>query len=150
MKRVAVAIAASALVLGTSRGTAAPTVTLSVTPVSFSFPSGSPDTLPVSTGPTLTVRYSMSGGYFWDVWVLSVRAGGDLQSASGSIPVGNITWTAPYPLVGGTLSTTNQTLATGQGNFLQRTGYVTFKLQNLWTYKTGSYSNTIIFTMAAP
>lgn len=150
MKRMTTVLVTTALVLCTSLGTAAPTVTLTVTPLSFSFPSGDPDTAPVVTSPTLTVKYSLGGAKGNDVWYLSVRADGDMVSGADSIPVGNITWTAPAPLVNGTLSTIDQTLATGRGNLSQRTGYVTFNLQNLWTYKTGTYSNTIIFTMAVP
>ena len=49
----------------------------------------------------------------------------------------------------GTLSTSARTLASGAGN-VTSVDYanLTLNLKNLWTYATGTYSQTIVFTLS--
>jgi hypothetical protein len=128
----------------------AQSITFSVSPSSFTYPSADPDSSATVNSPQVTLRYRLTG---WSgrSWAITVQAQTDLQSGASSIPAGNISWTAsPAPLVGGTLSTTAQMLAQGTGNVSQiRYGYVTFTLQNLWSYASGTYSHTVVFTFSA-
>jgi hypothetical protein len=150
MKLVRAILGATIVLLAMPSPSAAQTVTFSVTPSTFTYPSASPDSSPVVTSPQLTLSYRVSnnsGG----TWTISIQAQTGLVSGSSSIPAGNITWTAtPAPFVNGTLSTNAQTLAQGSGNaFPTKSGYLTFSLKNLWTYAAGTYSHTVVFTLSA-
>jgi hypothetical protein len=153
MKPVTAALAALVLV-----GALAPEAraqqgaTISVSPTSFSYPSGDPDTTPVVAGPQLTITYKVTGGPVG--WTITVQ-GTNLSSGPDIIPASNVTWAAtpqPYFTASGTLSTTAQRLA-GELNHHaagSQYGYVTFSLMNLWTYKAGTYTHTITFTISIP
>lgn len=144
---------------------AAPPVTLSITLsiTSITFPDQDPDVFPVSqqTGTpvrvTLTSRNLGAGAPY----SCSIMARGDLASGAVAIPASNITWTASTILgdpgevfYGGTLSrTTGVKIAQGYDNDARKnalTGDLTFSIQNLWTYATGTYSQTVDFTTSAP
>ena len=150
MRLVRPVLAAALVLLALPLPAAAQNITLSVSPSSFTYPSANPDSSPVVTSPQLTITYKLSG---WPglPWTISVRAQTDMLSGSSSIPAGNVSWTAtPAPFVNGTLSTTAQTLAQGIGNVTTtRHGYLTFSLQNLWSYPNGIYSHLIVFTFSA-
>jgi len=137
--------------------TVSSTAKLDVDISAVTFLNADPDTTTVITaseGPiTITAKAKTSNGSPVN---LTVLAGGDLISSSTTtpIPISNVTWTASSGagggFVAGTLSkTTPKTVAswTGSGN---RTGSVTFKLNNTWNYDTGSYSATLIFTLTSP
>jgi len=127
-------------------------VDLSITPASFTFPSADPDTTPVVVAPTLTVRYRVQQNQGAQ-WRLTVIASGDLEAAGASIPIGNVSWTAAPapPFQDGTLSASvEQLVASGTGNVPSRTGSLTFRLVNAWTYAAGIYSQTLVFTISAP
>jgi len=83
-------------------------------------------------------------------WSLTVLANGDLVSGGDTITIGNVTWTATGTgFVDGTVSkTTAQTLASGAGN-VNRTGQQSYFLANSWNYKTGAYSQTVVYTLIA-
>lgn len=85
-----------------------------------------------------------------DTWTLQVNADeAYLDPATRLIPVGNISWSATGTgFVGGVLSVTPQTVATGAGSNTF-TGTVSFSMLNEWTYPTGSYSDTITYTAIA-
>jgi hypothetical protein len=151
-KLVAVLLTALGVTLACSDDASAQTFTLTVDPASFSYPSADPDISPTVTSPVLTVNYRVrfNAGR---PWVITVRATGDLVSGGESIPCANITWTAAPapPFVNGTLSTIAQTLASGTGNINPaRNGSLTFTLKNLWTYRVGIYTHTLVFTLATP
>jgi hypothetical protein len=150
MKLVRDILGATIVLLALPALSAAQTLTFSVSPSSFTYPSGDPDTTPVVTSPQLTISYRVSGNS-GHAWTISIQAQTGLVSGSSSIPAGNITWTAtPAPFVNGTLSTSAQTLAQGSGNaFPTKYGYLTFRLTNSWTYAAGTYSHTVIFTLSA-
>jgi len=150
MKLVLAILGATIALAAIPSPSAAQTVTFSVTPSTFTYPSASPDTSPVVTGPQLTLSYKVTGNG-GSPWTITVQAQTDLVGGSSSIPAGNVTWTAtPAPFVNGTLSTTAQTLAQGTGNVSStKYGYLTFSLKNLWTYAAGTYSHTVVFTFSA-
>jgi hypothetical protein len=140
-----------ALILVLGNQAQAQTLTLTVNPLSFTYPSGNPDTVPSVSSPVITVTYRVrfNGGRPWH---LAVRANGNLRAGTATIPTTNTTWTATNLGTGsGTLTNSDQTLVSGTGNVNPaRTGTITFRLLNLWTYSAGTYTQTIVFTLSAP
>ncbi len=133
---------------------AAQTLDLTVSPRIVSFPSSDPDTVPlISAAPVqVTYRVRQNNGAPWS---LTVLAGGDLLSGPSSVDISNVTWVATPapPFQNGTLSkTVAQRVASGTGNVPNpnTTGSITFRLANSWTYSTGTYTQTILFTLSAP
>lgn len=102
------------------------------------------------SGPiTVDVKARTSAGGAVTVTVL---ADGDLVSGSDSIPVNTLAWTATgtgFTANGANSWTTAQTLGswTNSGN---HNGSQTLTLPNLWTYKTGTYTVTLNYTLTAP
>ncbi len=123
-------------------------------PASFSYPSGDPDVLPVSSGPQITVLFKLAG-VGQGSWTMAIRSTD--FTPPGVIPLSNVTWTAtavnPDITITspGTLTTFDQVIATGTTNITkEQTAYFTFHLQNLWTYTAGTYSHTITITLSQP
>ena len=144
-----VALSAASPVLAQGRG---PQLDLTISPLSISFASASPDTTPVVTAPPIvvTIRVRQSTG----PWSLTVLANGDLLSGSDAVDISNVTWTATPapPFQGGTLSkTVAQRVASGTGTVNPaENGSLTFRLANSWTYNAASYTQTLVFTLTAP
>jgi hypothetical protein len=150
MKLATIALAAFLVVLASSQDARAQSFTLTVTPSSFAFPSGDPDTMPEVQSPMVTVSYKVTGAGK-TAWHMAIRATSDLTSVSDTIPVANIRWTATAPLASGiALTTSDQTILSRTGNMTQSTSTVIFYLKNLWTYKVGTYNTTIVFTLSSP
>jgi hypothetical protein len=82
---------------------------------------------------------------------LTVLASDDLRSGVTTIPANAITWTATGTgFVGGTVNrTTAQTVGswTGSGSF---NGSQQYLFRNLWTYSTGTYTLTLVYTLTSP
>lgn len=124
---------------------------LSLSSAALTFPDADPDTIPsiqASQGPitvTAKARTSPNGTV-----TLTVRASDELRSGLDTIPASNITWVASGPgFTNGTLSaTTAQPVATWSGSGV-RTGAHTFFFRNLWSYATGTYTLTMIYTLSA-
>jgi len=116
---------------------------------SITFPSASPVTVSsiAANGNPISVTVTTTGNPNWS---LTVLASGDLVSGGNTIAIGNVTWTATGTgFVGGTLSkTTARTLASGTGNGTL-TGHQSYFLANSWNYVTGSYSQTVLYTLVA-
>ena len=129
-----------------------PQLNLTVSPLSISVASASPDVNPlIAAAPTVvTVRVRQNPG----PWTLTVLANGDLLSGGATVDISNVTWiaTPAPPFRAGTLSkTVAQTMASGTGNVNPpQNGSVTFRLANSWTYSAGSYTQTVVFTLSAP
>ena len=143
--------AAVALVLGLAKSPAAgvgATLTLGVG--SITFPSASPVTVSsiAANGNPISVSVTTTGNPA--NWNLTVLANGDLVSGGSTVAIGNVTWTATGTgFVNGTMSkTTAQTLASGTGN-VNLTGTQSYFLANSWNYVTGSYSQTVVYTLVA-
>ncbi len=155
MKRATIALATLLVIAGLSQDARAQNFTLTITPTSFSFPSGDPDTTPEVASPVITIGYKAAGignrPQDPHLWHIAVHAT-DFTNGSDQIPLGNIRWTATAPFASGpALSTTDQTIYNGDGNMTAiKYATLTFYLQNLWTYKVGTYNTTIVFTVSLP
>ena len=133
---------------------AAQRLDLSLSPRVVTFPSSDPDAVPIVDAPPVQVSYRVRQNDKNGPWTLTVLAGGDLVAGSSVIPISNVTWVATPapPFQDGTLSKTiAQRLASGIGNLNPTaTGSITFRLANSWTYNTGTYTQTVLFTLSAP
>jgi hypothetical protein len=132
---------------------AAQRVDLTVTPGVITFPSADPDTSPLVLAAPVQVSYRVRQNNNGP-WTLTVLAGGDLNSGSSSVDISNVTWVATPapPFQNGTLSkTVAQTVASGTGNVNPvKTGSITFRVANSWTYTAGTYTQSVTFTLSAP
>jgi hypothetical protein len=128
-------------------------LTLTLTPLTISFPSADPDATPsIAAAPvTVTYRIRNSGGANWQI---TMQASGDLTAGTAIISASNITWAATPvpPFQDGTLSASvPQRLAAGSGDVTpSRTGTVIFSLANAWTHNVGTYTTSIVFTLTCP
>jgi hypothetical protein len=155
VKRAVLATAVGALlVAGLPSPLTAQVLDLSLSPRVITFPSSDPDVLPTVDGPPVTVTYRVRQNNTAP-WSLTVLAGGDLISGPSRVDISNVTWVATPapPFQNGTLSkTVAQRIASGTGNVPNpnTTGLITFRLANSWTYSTGTYTQTVVFTLSAP
>jgi hypothetical protein len=131
---------------------AAVNVNLTLNRAGINFQDADPDavpSVPASENP-LTIGVKVTGN-FHGTWKLAVLASGDLASGSNTIAISNVSWTAqPSPFIDGVLNrTTPQVVASGSGN-VNLNGTVRFYFKNSWNYRTGNYSQRIIYTLTAP
>ena len=117
----------------------------------ISFPDADPDFVPniaASQGPvsiTAKARTAPNGTV-----TLTVQASDNLRSGLNTIPASNITWTVSGPgFVAGTLSAASPQLVAAWTDSGVHTGTQTFSFKNLWTYPTGIYTLTMMFTLTA-
>jgi hypothetical protein len=126
---------------------------VALSPAVITFPSSDPDSVPLVSAPPLQITYRVRGNGNTP-WSLTVLAAGDLISGASRVDISNVTWVATPapPFQNGTLSkTVAQRVASGTGNVNPDSiGSITFRLANSWTYSTGSYSQTIVFTISVP
>lgn len=117
---------------------------------SVSFPDADPDfvpSIPAVQGPitiTAKARTTPNGAV-----TLTVQASDDLRSGLNTIPASSITWTcAGAGFTDGTLSAAApQLVATWIASGV-RTGAQTFFFRNLWSYPTGIYTLTMMYTLS--
>jgi hypothetical protein len=147
---LAIAVAGS---LAAATPAAAQKLDLSLSPSVITFPASDPDVVPVILAPPVQVTYRVRQNNNAP-WSLTVLAGGDLISGASKVDISNVTWVATPapPFQGGTLSNTvAQRVASGTGNVNpDAIGSITFRWANSWTYSTGTYTQTVIFTLSAP
>ena len=133
---------------------AAQRLELSVTPGVITFPPSDPDVVPLILSDPLTVTYRIRQLAGQASWQLTVLASGDLMSGGSTVDITNVSWVATPapPFRNGTLNTTvAQVLASGVGNENPaKNGSITFRLKNSWTYDTGTYTQTVVFTLSSP
>ncbi len=151
-------VAVVALVtLGAAREANAQLLTLTLSSGSFMYTqtTGDPDGTPNLTSPIsgITVTYRIRQNTSNLPWYLAIRADGDLRTATtpvATIPTTNTTWNAPGSIAGsGDLTNVNQNLDSGNGNVNPAKDLVIgFSLKNQWEYSSGTYTQTIIFTLA--
>ena len=115
------------------------------------FPDSDPDTVPSipATGPvSVAARARVAPSTQLDV---TVRAGSSFfDPGTDSIPATALSWTASgAPFVGGSMATTDQSVATWTGPANQ-TGDQNYSLTNAWTYVPGTYNLTLIYTLSTP
>ena len=132
---------------------AAQRLDLSLSSAVITFPSSDPDAVPLISATPVQVTYRVRQNNNAP-WSLTVLAAGDLISGPSRVDISSVTWVATPapPFQNGTLSkTVAQRVASGTGNVNPDTlGSVTFRLANSWTYSTGTYTQTILFTLSAP
>ena len=132
---------------------AAQRLDLSLSSAVITFPSSDPDAVPLISATPVHVTYRVRQNNNAP-WSLTVLAAGDLISGPSRVDISSVTWVATPapPFQNGTLSkTVAQRVASGTGNVNPDTlGSVTFRLANSWTYSTGTYTQTILFTLSAP
>jgi len=128
-------------------------LSVALSPAVITFPSSDPDTVPLVSAPPMQLTYRVRGNGNAP-WSLTVLAAGDLLSGPSAVDISNVTWVATPapPFQNGTLSkTVAQRVASGTGNINPDSiGSITFRLANSWTYSTGTYTQTILFTLSAP
>ncbi len=154
MTRQTLRAALAVLVLiGLPAVAAAQKLDLSVTPGVITFPPSDPDAVPIVAAAPVQVTYRVRQNKNGP-WLLTVQAGGDLNSGPSTIDISNVTWVATPapPFQNGTLSkTVAQTVASGTDNVNPaRTGSITFRVANSWTYDAGTYTQTVVFTLSTP
>ena len=132
---------------------AAQRLDLAISPLNISFPLSDPDTVPIVSSLTAQLTYRVRQNNN-QPWTLTVLAMGDLISGLSTVDIGSVSWiaTPAPPFQNGTLSkTVAQRLAGGVGNINPTaTGQIAFRLANSWNYTAGLYTQTIVFTLAAP
>lgn len=125
---------------------------LSLSTSSLSFPDSNPDLFPqvqASSGAvTITAKGRATEG---STVTLTVRASADLRSGIDTIPSSAITWTASGPgFVPGTLSATaDQVVGSWTGSGV-RVGTQNYRFQNLWTYPSGTFTTSLLYTLTSP
>jgi hypothetical protein len=126
---------------------------IALSPAVVTFPSSDPDAVPLVSASPMQLTYRVRGNGNAS-WSLTVLAAGDLLSGPSRVDISNVTWVATPapPFQNGTLSNTvAQRVASGTGNVNPDSiGSITFRLANSWTYSTGTYTQTILFTLTAP
>jgi hypothetical protein len=148
---LAIALVSSLAVPGQA---AAQRLDLSVSPTIISFPPADPDVFPVVTSAPVTISYRIRQVQGKESWQLTVLSSGDLLAGGSSVDISNVSWVATPspPFRSGTLSkTVAQVVASGNGNVNPTTsGSLTFRMANSWTYSTGTYTQTLVFTLSVP
>jgi hypothetical protein len=143
---------------------AAPTtLTITLSSGTVTFPDQAPDLFPVSQQTGAAVRVILTTKNLGNnvPYSCTVLARGNLMSGLAVIPIANISWTAVTAAAdpgesffNGTLSSLSAvTVAQGYGNEKRNSplsGDLTFAIQNLWSYATGNYSQTIDLTISSP
>lgn len=122
------------------------TVTINIFPTAITFPAADPDLEPlVSANSPVRVQVTT-----WPPnrrWEVTIRAEGNLVSASGQvIPISTISWKAtPNPPFRDGVLAAGQSLvlAKDRGN---READLSFYFQNSWDYVAGEYTQVITFT----
>lgn len=125
---------------------------LSLSTNSLSFPDADPDTvaqvLAVPAQVTITAKARATEGA---AVTLTVQASDDLRSGVETIPAGALTWTAAGPgfLAGAVSRTAPQPVASWTGSGVH-TGTQSYRFQNSWSYASGTYTVSLLYTLSAP
>ncbi len=125
---------------------------LSLSSTNVAFPDADPDLAPrvSSIGGALSITAKARAASASQV-MLTVQASDDLRSGLNVIGAQAITWAASGPgFVAGTLSKTSPVRVAQWAGSGVRTGTQTLYFDNLWTYATGTYSATLLYTLTAP
>ena len=128
-----------------------PVARLSLSTSTIVFPDADPDTVPLvaSSPPTIAIT-AKARAVAGSTITLTMEAADDLRSGLDTISVSTITWTATGPgFASGTLRRAPQVVATWSGSGV-RNGDQSFLFANKWSYPTGTYTATILYTLAAP
>jgi hypothetical protein len=123
-------------------------IRLTISSSTISFPNADPSVSPINAqeNPILVTVSGNGNGN----WVLTVLASGDMVSGTDSFPISNVRWTASGTgFFAGTMSkSSSQAVAFSTLSALPAVGTLNFRLNNQWSFPTGSYSQVITFTAA--
>ena len=130
---------------------------ITISPTSISFPNANPgvvQNIPANENPvSVTASIQIEDG---KPATLTALAGGDLVSGGNSIAINRVSWTATGSpgtnggLIAGTMNKDTAQLAGSWTQSGTYNGAFSFYLANSWSYATGSYSQTVIYTISAP
>ena len=129
----------------------AATARLTISPLTVSFPSADPDTVPsvAATENPISVRVRTEGSQTM-VTQLTVATGGDLRSGGSIIPISKVTWTASGGgYVPGRLSGSSPQFVGQWLGKVDSQGQLRFWLENSWSYAVGDYSQNLVYTLIA-
>lgn len=125
---------------------------LTLSTASVTFPDANPDVSPQVTAVqgdvSITTKARATPGA---QVLLTVQASDDLRSGVQVIPASAITWTATG--TGFTAGTLSKSASVHVGQWVGsgiRTGTQTLLFQNLWTYATGTYTCSLVYTLVVP
>src|SRR4051794_37304514 len=125
---------------------------LSLSSTTVSFPDADPDVLPLVSpvGGALSITAKARATTGSQV-LLTVQAADDLRSGVNVIAATAITWTTTgNGFASGTVSKSAPvTVAQWTGSGV-RSGTQTLFFRNLWTYATGTYTASLLYTLSAP
>jgi hypothetical protein len=131
--------------------------TLTINTASISFPNADPGvvpTVPANENPVgVTASVQIEDG---STATLTATAAGDLVSGSDTIAINSVRWIVTGSpgntggLVAGTMSKSAPVLAGSWTQSGTYTGSFLFYLANSWSYATGTYSQTVTYTVTAP
>jgi hypothetical protein len=136
----------------TLSATVVPLARLTVSSNTLAFPDADPDTVPSVPGVpspiTITAKARALPG---STVLLTVQATDDLRSGVDTIPASAISWTATGPgFVPGSLSrNTPRTVASWSGPGTHA-GSQSYTFANSWSYATGTYSLSLVYTLTVP
>jgi hypothetical protein len=127
-------------------------LSFAITPQLVTFPSADPDLVPVIDAAPVQATVKVAGPAA--PWTMTVLALGDLTAGRATVGISNVSWTgSPASLFrSGTLNKlVAQVVASGTGRLTPpETGLLTFHFKNSWTYSTGTYTQSIVFTVTQP
>jgi hypothetical protein len=134
----------------TVNATVSATAKLSLSSLTVNFPDADPDTTPSITVAAITVGAKGKTAAGSNI-TLTVLASDDLKAGTNVIGIANITWAVTgVGFVPGTMSkTVAQSLASWL-NSGDRSGTQTYSLANSWSYATGAYTTSVLYTLTAP
>ena len=143
-------VAATCLAIVLTAGAAsAGSATLTLGASTIHFPNADPDTSPAinATENPMSVLVRVTGNPGGSVQ-LTMLAAGDLLSGANVIAISAVRWTAQgNGFVSGTLSrSTPQLMGQWAGNVYEQ-GTQQFQLTNSWSYTTGAYTQTVLYTL---
>lgn len=127
-----------------------PKAKLTVGSTTAAFGDADPDAFTTVSAPAISVGVKARTAANQDV-TLTVQAGGDLATTGGdTIAIDQLSWTVTGALQGGTMASgVAKTLGSWTGGGTQ-SGTQTWVLVNSWSYRTGTYTAVITYTLTAP
>lgn len=147
-----------AAAVGAQRGTSVLVVNvptqarISFSAAGVTFPDANPTSTPLVAGVPAGITMSVRARVRLNTQVtLTLQSTDDLRSGVTVLPASLITWTVTGAgFTAGTLSRSAPQLVgrwTGSG---VRTGTQNFQFENRWTHPVGTYSATLVYTLASP
>lgn len=125
---------------------------LQLSQTTINFPDADPDLMPLVSalpGPVTIVAKARAGRN--SAVTLTLHAIDDLRSGVVVLPASLLSWTGAGPgFANGTVARDSpQVVASWTGSGV-RSGSQTFRFSNRWTHPAGTYSVTLVYTLAAP